>query len=41
VIKGRVHFECVWEVTDPKNVNKYARDPITIKVHGVFKTIVE
>ncbi|MBI5570114.1 MAG: hypothetical protein HY914_09225 [Desulfomonile tiedjei] len=41
VIKGRIDFECVEEVTDPEEVEKYGRLPTTIKVHGVFKTIVE
>jgi hypothetical protein len=41
VIKGRIEFECVQEVGSPKSVDKYGRPSATIKVFGVFKTIVE
>jgi hypothetical protein len=41
VIKGRIDFECVQDMTDPKLVYHYHGNPTTIKVYGVFKTIVE
>jgi hypothetical protein len=43
VVKGRIHFECVEEVTNPEYVAKWRviTRPITIKVWGVFKPIVE
>jgi len=41
VIKGKIYFECVEEPTNPKYIEKWGRNPKTIKVHGVFKTIVE
>jgi hypothetical protein len=40
-IKGRIDFECVREWSNPKYIEKYGRGPKTIKVFGVFKTIVE
>jgi hypothetical protein len=40
-IKGRIVFECVEEATHPKWIEEYGKNPITIKVYGVFKTIVE
>ncbi len=41
VIKGRIDFECVQEATNPKYVEKWGRTPTTIKVYGVFKTILK
>ncbi len=41
VIRGRIDFECEQEQTDPDYVKKCGRQPITIKISGVFKTIVE
>jgi len=41
VIKGRIDFECVEENADPRLVESYGRNPTTIKVKGVFQTIVE
>jgi hypothetical protein len=41
VIKGRIDFECLEEPTNPKYVEKWGRNPKTIKVYGVFKTTVE
>ena len=42
VIKGRIDFECVQKVIDPKNIERWGKDPTTtIKVYGVFKTIVK
>jgi hypothetical protein len=40
-IKGRVYFELLQEMTDPKYVEKYGRNPKAIKIYGVFKTTVE
>jgi hypothetical protein len=40
-IKGRVDFECVEEIGNPKYVEKWGRNPTSIKVYGVFKTIFE
>ncbi|MBI4964486.1 MAG: hypothetical protein HY913_14505 [Desulfomonile tiedjei] len=40
-IKGRIVFECVEEATHPKWIEEYGRNPKTIKVYGVFKTIVQ
>ncbi len=41
VIKGKIAFECAQEPTNPKYVEKWGRNPTTIKVKGVFKTILE
>lgn len=42
VIKGRIDFECVEEATNPEYAAKWpVKRPITIKVYGVFRTIVE
>jgi hypothetical protein len=41
VIKGRIDFECRQEITDPTLIEHFGRDPKTIKVYGVFKTVVE
>ncbi len=42
VIKGRIDFECVTKVIDPKNIERWGKDPTTVtKLFGVFKTIVE
>jgi hypothetical protein len=41
VIKGRIVFECIQEATHPKWIEDEGRNPRTIKVYGVFKTIVE
>jgi hypothetical protein len=40
-IKGRIVFECIQEATHPKWVEEYGKNPITIRIEGVFKTIVE
>jgi hypothetical protein len=40
-IKGRIDFECVQKITDPILIEHFGRNPTTIKVSGVFKTIVE
>lgn len=42
VIKGRIDFVCDRQLIDPNDIKKWRRDPsATIKVFGVFKTIVE
>jgi len=41
VIKGKIDFECVQQITDPVLMEHYGRDPTTIKVHGAFNTIVQ
>ena len=41
VIKGRIDFECVQGNNDPKLADEYAKNPYTITVKGVFKTILE
>ncbi len=41
VIKGKIDFECVEEPTNPEYIQGWGRNPKTIRVHGVFKTIVE
>jgi hypothetical protein len=41
VIKGRIDFECVMEATNPAFIEKKGKWTMTIKVYGVFKTIVE
>jgi len=41
VIKGKIDFECVQEPTNREYIEKWGSDPTTIKVYGVFKTIVE
>ncbi|MFH1114567.1 MAG: hypothetical protein V1792_11650 [Pseudomonadota bacterium] len=41
VIKGRIEFECLQEPTNPKYIEKWGRSLRTIKVYGVFKTIVQ
>ncbi|MEW6111095.1 MAG: hypothetical protein AB1664_03115 [Thermodesulfobacteriota bacterium] len=43
-IKGRIYFECLKKVKDPKIIERegWPRDPTaTIKVFGVFKTVLE
>jgi len=40
VIKGKIDFECVQEPTNREYIEKWGSDPTTIKVYGVFKTIV-
>jgi hypothetical protein len=41
VIEGKIDFECVEEPTNPEYIEQWGRNPKTIRVHGVFKTIVE
>lgn len=41
IIKGKIDFECVEEIATPKYVEKHGKNPTTIKVHGVFKTVVK
>jgi hypothetical protein len=41
VIKGRIDFECVQEITNPKYVEKHGKMPETIQVYGVFKTVLK
>jgi hypothetical protein len=42
VIKGRIDFECAMKVIDPKDIERWGKDPsTTVKVFGVFKTVVE
>jgi hypothetical protein len=41
VIKGRIDFECVQENGDPELVEKYGRNPYSITLKGVFKTILK
>jgi hypothetical protein len=41
VIKGKIDFECVEEPTNLEYIEKWGRNPKTIRVQGVFKTIVE
>ncbi|MEW6533818.1 MAG: hypothetical protein AB1473_23515 [Thermodesulfobacteriota bacterium] len=40
-IKGRIDFECVQEISNPKYVGKWGRNPKSIKVYGVFNAIVQ
>lgn len=41
-IKGRIDFECLMNVIDPKNIERWGKDPTTtIQIFGVFKTMVE
>ena len=40
VIKGRIDFECVEEPTNPEYVEKYGKYVATIKVYGVFRTVI-
>jgi len=41
VIKGRIDFECLQEMAEPKHVQRYGKLQATIKVSGVFKTILK
>jgi hypothetical protein len=42
VIKGRIDFECVEEeIADLNGVKKWRTNPGTIKVKGIFKTVVK
>jgi hypothetical protein len=41
VIKGRLEFECLEEPTNPKYIEKYGRHLTTIKMYGVFKTLLK
>jgi hypothetical protein len=42
VIKGRIDFECAMKVIDPKDIERWGKDPsTTVKVFGVFRTVVE
>lgn len=41
VIKGRIDFECKERQTNGKHSGEYRRNPSTIRVQGVFKTIVK
>jgi hypothetical protein len=41
LIKGRIDFECAEGSTNPKEMEAYRRDPTTIKLWGVFKTVVK
>jgi len=41
VIKGRIDFECVSKVYDPKDLERPGHYPLNCSVFGVFKTIVE
>ncbi len=41
VVKGMIDFECLEEHTDPRYVKKYGSDPTSIKLYGVFETIVK
>lgn len=42
VVNGGILFECLNELINPKDIERWRRDPTcTIKVFGVFKTIVE
>jgi len=41
VIKGKIDLECVAEPTNSEYIEKWGRNPKTIRVHGVFKTILE
>ncbi len=40
-IKGRINFECVEEPSNPAYIKKHGKYHYTIKVVGVFKTMVE
>jgi hypothetical protein len=40
-IKGRIDFECAEGTTNPKAVEYYVKNPRTMKINGVFKTIVK
>ncbi|AFM26882.1 hypothetical protein [Desulfomonile tiedjei] len=41
LIKGRIDFECAEKPTNPKYIWKYGDYLATIKVYGVFRTIVK
>jgi hypothetical protein len=41
VIKGRINFECLQEIGNPKYAEKAGSSPKYIKLYGVFKTIIE
>jgi len=41
VIKGRIDFECVQGHNDPLIAEKHHKNPRTMKINGVFKTIVK
>ncbi len=41
VIKGKIDLECVEEATNHEYIEKWGRNPKTIKIRGVFKTTVE
>lgn len=41
VMKGRIDFECVQEIIDPTLMKHYDGNPSTVKLYGVFKTVVE
>ncbi|MFH1115293.1 MAG: hypothetical protein V1792_15390 [Pseudomonadota bacterium] len=41
VIKGRIDFECVEDVTERKSIEKYGRLPTIIRIFGVFRTKIE
>lgn len=41
VIKGRIDFECLQEATRPGFIERHGKWLLTIKIYGVFKTIVE
>lgn len=41
VIKGEIEFECLQEMTRRELVEKYGREPYTVTIKGVFKTILE
>jgi hypothetical protein len=41
LIKGKIEFECVEEPTDPEHIERAGRYVKTIKLYGVFKTIVQ
>jgi hypothetical protein len=42
LIKGRIDFECVSKVINPKDIERWGKDPSsTCKVYGVFKATLE
>jgi hypothetical protein len=41
VIKGKIDFECIQENKHPRLIEKYGRNPRTITLKGVFKTILK
>jgi hypothetical protein len=41
VIKGRIDYECIEEPINVNHIEKRDSNPITYKIYGAFKTVVE